>query len=50
MRNMTQRAAFNVVRTEFFGDARPASTLVEVSRLVDDELLLEIDTIAVIGG
>ncbi|MSQ62916.1 MAG: RidA family protein [Betaproteobacteria bacterium] len=33
-------------RKELFGDARPASTLVEVSHLVDPQALLEIDAIA----
>ena len=31
------------VHGEFFGDVRPASTLVEVSRLIDPDLLVEIE-------
>jgi 2-iminobutanoate/2-iminopropanoate deaminase len=40
------RAAVNEVRKEFFGDALPASTLVEVSALVLEGLLVEIEAIA----
>jgi 2-iminobutanoate/2-iminopropanoate deaminase len=41
------RARINPVRQEFFGPARPASTLVEVSKLVRPDLLVEIE--AVVG-
>jgi enamine deaminase RidA (YjgF/YER057c/UK114 family) len=34
---------------EFFGDIRPATTMVEVSRLVSPEMLVEIEAEAVIG-
>jgi len=34
------------VRREMFGDSRPASTLVEVSHLVDPQALLEVDAVA----
>jgi enamine deaminase RidA (YjgF/YER057c/UK114 family) len=47
MVNIDDRPAINPVRQEFFGDARPASTLVEVRRLVRPDLLLEIE--AVVG-
>lgn len=47
MRDVTQRPLINPVRQEFFGAHRPASTLVEV-RLVRDDLLLEIEAIAVV--
>jgi 2-iminobutanoate/2-iminopropanoate deaminase len=40
------RAAVNEVRREFFGDARPASTLVEVSALVLPGLLVEVEAVA----
>jgi 2-iminobutanoate/2-iminopropanoate deaminase len=46
MRDVSQRPLINPVRQKFFGEHRPASTLVEVSRLVRDELLLEIEAIA----
>jgi enamine deaminase RidA (YjgF/YER057c/UK114 family) len=35
---------------EFFGEIRPAATMVEVSRLIDPRLLVEIEVDAVIGG
>jgi enamine deaminase RidA (YjgF/YER057c/UK114 family) len=34
---------------EFFRDVRPASTMVEVSRLIDPDMLVEIEADAVIG-
>ena len=40
------RASINPVRQEYFGDARPASTLVEVSRLVLPEAKVEIELVA----
>ncbi len=33
---------------EAFGDIRPASTMVEVSRLADTEMLVEIEAVAVV--
>ncbi|MFC7138257.1 RidA family protein [Halosimplex aquaticum] len=33
---------------EVFGDVRPASTMVEVSRLVDDDLCVEVEATAVV--
>jgi enamine deaminase RidA (YjgF/YER057c/UK114 family) len=50
MRDVAQRPAINPVRKEFFGPHKPASTLVEVSRLVNDDLLLEIEAVAVLEG
>jgi enamine deaminase RidA (YjgF/YER057c/UK114 family) len=35
---------------EVFGEIRPASTMVEVSRLIDPEMLVEIEADAVLGG
>jgi 2-iminobutanoate/2-iminopropanoate deaminase len=46
--NVGDRAAINPVRQEFFGAAKPASTLVEVSALVVPGALLEIEAIAAI--
>ena len=46
MRDVAQRPLINPIRQEFFGPHRPASTLVEVSRLVLDEYLLEIEAVA----
>jgi 2-iminobutanoate/2-iminopropanoate deaminase len=44
------RARINPVRQEFFGDARPASTLVEVSRLAVPGAKIEIEAVAVVPG
>jgi len=46
MRDVAQRPLINPIRQEFFGTHRPASTLVEISRLVRDDLLLEIEAVA----
>lgn len=46
MRDVAQRPLINPIRQEFFGPHRPASTLVEINRLVRDELLLEIEAVA----
>lgn len=35
---------------QFFGEIRPASSMVEVSRLISPELLVEIEADAYIGG
>jgi 2-iminobutanoate/2-iminopropanoate deaminase len=48
--NVDDRARINPVREEFFGEARPASTLVEVSRLVLPEFLIEVEAVARLGG
>jgi 2-iminobutanoate/2-iminopropanoate deaminase len=44
------RSLVNPVRQEFFGDARPASTLVEVSALAVPGMKFEIDAVAAIPG
>lgn len=35
---------------EAFGDVRPAATMVEVSRLIDPAMLVEIEVVAVVEG
>jgi reactive intermediate/imine deaminase len=44
--DVDDRPLINPVRQEFFGSARPASTLVEVSRLVVPGARLEIEAVA----
>jgi 2-iminobutanoate/2-iminopropanoate deaminase len=46
--DVDDRPAINPVRMEFFGKARPASTLVEVSALAVPGALLEIEAVAAI--
>ena len=46
--NVDDRPVINPVRKEFFGNARPASTLVEVSALAVPGALLEIEAVAAI--
>ena len=45
--NVADRPAVNTVR-RYFGDARPASTLVEVSALAIPEALVEIEAVALL--
>lgn len=44
--NIGDRVELNAVRREFFGDSRPASTLVEVSALALPEIMVEIEAVA----
>jgi 2-iminobutanoate/2-iminopropanoate deaminase len=46
LRRIEDRAAVNTVRRRFFGESRPASTLVEVSAFVVPGALVEIDAVA----
>jgi len=46
--DIADRARINPVREQFFGETRPASTLVEVSALVLPELLIEVEAVAVV--
>jgi len=48
LRDVRDREKVNTVRKEYFGASRPASTLVEISRLVRDDLLIEIECVAVL--
>jgi len=47
--DVDDRPLINPVRQEFFGSARPASTLVEVSRLAVPGARLEIEAVAHLG-
>ncbi|HWG64531.1 MAG TPA: RidA family protein [Streptosporangiaceae bacterium] len=46
LRQMADRELINTVRRRYFGDARPASTLVEVSALAHPDALVEIEAVA----
>ena len=46
--NMADRPAVNTVRLRYFGDARPAATLVEVSALALPDALVEIEAVALL--
>jgi len=46
--HIDERAEINPVRQRFFGDARPASTLVEVSRLAVPGARIEVEAVAVL--
>ena len=48
LKNVADREKVNTVRKEYFGAHRPASTLIEISRLVRDDLLIEIEATAVL--
>ena len=48
--DINDRARINPIRQRYFGDARPASSLVEVSALVVPELKVEIEAEAVVEG
>jgi 2-iminobutanoate/2-iminopropanoate deaminase len=49
LKNMADREKVNVARKEYFGPHRPASTLVEISRFVRDDILVEIEATAVVA-
>ena len=48
--DISDRSAINPRRIAYFGDHRPASTLVEVSALVDPRMKVEIECQAVLPG
>ena len=47
--DINDRPKINPVRREFFGDHRPASTLVEVSQLVRPEAKVKVEVEAIAG-
>lgn len=50
LRDIDDRPRINPIRQKYFGPARPASTLVEISRLVLPGALIEIDAVAYVGA
>ena len=49
MTDIKERELINPARIEYFGDNRPASTLIEVSALVDPRMKVEIEAVAYIN-
>ena len=49
MTDISERSSINPACIEYFGDQKPASTLVEVSALVDPRMKVEIEAVAYIG-
>ncbi len=49
VRNMEDFAAIHAVRQQYFTGVAPASTMVEVSKFVNKDYLIEINAIAVVG-
>jgi 2-iminobutanoate/2-iminopropanoate deaminase len=47
--DVEDRALINPVRREFFGAARPASTLVEISRLAIPGARIEVEAVAILA-
>ena len=47
--DIDQWEAIGRVHGEVFGDIRPATSMVEVRRLVDPDMLVEIEAVAIIG-
>jgi len=50
LKDVGDREKVNIARREYFGPHRPASTLVQIARLVRDDLLVEIEATAVLPG
>jgi 2-iminobutanoate/2-iminopropanoate deaminase len=50
VRDVRMFDAIHAVRREYFPSAPPASTMVEVTRLVDERCLIEINAVAALDG
>ena len=50
MTDIKERELINPARIEYFGDNRPASTLVEVSALVDPRMKVEVEAVAYLNA
>ena len=48
LRDMEDRIKINPLRVEFFQGVRPASTVVEISRLAHPDMMLEIEFVAAV--
>lgn len=47
--DITRWAEFGQAHKEYFGDHPPATTMVEVSRLIDSKMLIEVEADAIIS-
>jgi len=47
--DISERGAINPIRQAYFGEHRPASTLLEISGFVDPRLKVEIEAVAYLG-
>jgi enamine deaminase RidA (YjgF/YER057c/UK114 family) len=47
--NIEDWEAFGKAHEEYFGSVKPAATLVEVSKLIDPELIVEMEVDAVVS-
>lgn len=50
MTDISERGLINPIRQRYFGEHRPASTLVEVKALVDPRMKVEIEAVAYVGA
>jgi enamine deaminase RidA (YjgF/YER057c/UK114 family) len=50
MKDIGERELINPARVKYFGENKPASTLVEVTGLVDPRMKVEIEAVAYIGN
>ncbi|MCO6357157.1 RidA family protein [Roseivirga pacifica] len=48
--NIEQWEAIGKAHQEYFGDIKPCTTMVEVSRLIDDRYLVEIEASAILSN
>ena len=49
MTDITERSLINPLRIRYFGEHKPASSLVEVTGLVDPRMKVEIEAVAYVG-